>query len=155
MPPPSSTSSTDGTLMTHSRLLRMISKLKLPFAITHPTRDGENSMTVCHPRVMMLAFPFQAELIRTIGPGSRKRLISETGKSFLVYFFVWSVRQIVGRFDREDTPPSAVPTSRINSVSQDDALEIEMGQGIQQRLDEISPEPVGPASRHTLGANWQ
>jgi hypothetical protein len=26
----------------------------------------------------------------------------------LVYFFIWSVRQIVGRFDREDTPPPAL-----------------------------------------------
>ena len=82
IPTTSFNSSTDGTLITHSRLLRMISKLKLLLAITHPTKEGENSMTVCHPRVMMLAFPFQAELIRTIGPGSRKRLISETGKSF-------------------------------------------------------------------------
>lgn len=47
------------------------------------TRDGVNSITVCQPSVMMLVLPFQAELISTIGPGSRKWRTSETGKSLL------------------------------------------------------------------------
>src|SRR5271170_1122289 len=53
-----------------------------------PTREGENSMTVCQPMVMMLAFPCRAELTSTTGPGSRNRRISETGRSFFLYLFM-------------------------------------------------------------------
>src|SRR5689334_21034754 len=46
-------------------------------------REGSNSMTVCQPRVMMLVWPLHAELTSTMGPGSRKRRIWETGRSVL------------------------------------------------------------------------
>jgi hypothetical protein len=46
--------------------------------------DGENSITMCQPMVMMLVSFLCAELTRTIGPGSRKRRMFQTGKSFLV-----------------------------------------------------------------------
>lgn len=36
---------------------------------------------MCHPMVMMLVLPFHAELTSTMGPGSRKRRTSSTGKS--------------------------------------------------------------------------
>jgi hypothetical protein len=37
--------------------------------------------------VMMFVRPFQAELTSTIGPGSRKRRMFETGKSFFLKTF--------------------------------------------------------------------
>ena len=46
-----------------------------------PTSDGDSPITMCHPMVMMLRLPFHAELTSTIGPGSRKRRTSSTGKS--------------------------------------------------------------------------
>src|SRR3990170_2096941 len=58
----------------------VISKLWLPDEMTQPTRDGENSMTVCQPMVMMLRRPFQAEEIRTMGQGSRYRRTFSTGR---------------------------------------------------------------------------
>ena len=58
--------------------------LRLPLEIMQPMSDGWNSITVCQPMVMMLVLPFQAELTRTIGPGSRNRRIFDTGKSFFV-----------------------------------------------------------------------
>src|SRR5688572_3779238 len=45
-------------------------------------------MTICQPMVMISVSPFHAELTSTIGPGSRKRRMSETGKSRLVYSFM-------------------------------------------------------------------
>jgi hypothetical protein len=35
------------------------------------TSDGENSNTMCQPMVMMLVFPFHAEVTSTTGPGSK------------------------------------------------------------------------------------
>src|SRR5687768_5639827 len=46
-----------------------------------PTSEGDSPMTMCHPIVMMLVLPFHAELTSTMGPGSRKRRTSSTGKS--------------------------------------------------------------------------
>ena len=40
-------------------------------AITQPTSDGVNSITVCQPMVMMLRLPPKADVTSTIGPGSR------------------------------------------------------------------------------------
>ncbi len=60
-----------GMLITHSPLARIRSKLWFPPAMTQPTREGENSITVCQPIVMTFRSSFQAELTRTIGPGSR------------------------------------------------------------------------------------
>ncbi len=53
-----------------------------------PISDGTNSITVCQPMVMMLVSPFQAELTKTIGPGSRSRRIFDTGRSFFVTAFI-------------------------------------------------------------------
>ena len=60
-----------GTLITHSLLRRIISKLWLELEMQQPTSDGENSNTMCQPMVMMLVFPFHAELTSTAGPGSK------------------------------------------------------------------------------------
>ena len=68
--------STVGMLITHCRLLRIISKLWLPPEIRQVTSDGENSITMCQPMVMMLVSSLKAELTSTIGPGSRKRRMS-------------------------------------------------------------------------------
>ena len=56
-------------------------------AITQPTSEGVNSITVCQPSVMMLFLPCQREDRSTIGPGSRNRRTWETGKSALVKSF--------------------------------------------------------------------
>ena len=47
--------------------------LWFPPAITQPISEGVNSMTVCHPIVMMFAFPFHHDDTSTMGPGSRYR----------------------------------------------------------------------------------
>jgi hypothetical protein len=55
----------------------------------------------------MLVFPFQAELTRTIGPGSRKRRISETGNPFLCTASLGqSVKSLVGFKIRMSQRPS-------------------------------------------------
>lgn len=54
-----------------SLLPRTMWKLWLDEAMTQPTRDGVNSMTVCQPMVMMFARPCQRDDTSTIGPGSR------------------------------------------------------------------------------------
>src|SRR5215468_5441097 len=56
-------------------------------------REGSKSMTVCQPMVMMLVWPLHAELTSTIGPGSRKRRIWETGRSFLEEAFMRPSRE--------------------------------------------------------------
>src|SRR6516225_11926952 len=56
-------------------------------------REGSKSMTVCQPMVMMLVWPLHAELTSTIGPGSRKRRIWETGRSFLEAAFMGPSRE--------------------------------------------------------------
>jgi hypothetical protein len=64
----SSVSAVVGRLMTHSLLRRIGPKLWLPLAITQPTRDGVNSITVCQPMVMMLRSSPCADVTSTIGP---------------------------------------------------------------------------------------
>ena len=80
--------------MTHSPLFLIRPKLKLPAAITQPTSEGVNSITVYQPIVMMFAFCCQCEVTRTIGPGSKYRRIFETGKSAFVGRII-AVRQKV------------------------------------------------------------
>ena len=70
-PTTSFTKSAVGALITHSRLRRIISKLWLELEMQHATSDGENSNTMCQPMVMMLVFPFHAEVTSTTGPGSK------------------------------------------------------------------------------------
>jgi hypothetical protein len=65
------TRSVVGTLITHSWLRRIISKLWLALEMQQATSDGENSNTMCQPMVMMLVFSFHAELTSTTGPGSK------------------------------------------------------------------------------------
>ena len=50
-------------------------------------------MIMCQPMVMMLVLPFQAELTSTIGPGSRKRRMLDTGKSVFQYVPYGSIRR--------------------------------------------------------------
>ena len=71
MPITSFTRSMVGTLITHSLLRRITSKLWLALDMQQATSDGENSNTMCQPIVIMLVFPFHAELTRTTGPGSK------------------------------------------------------------------------------------
>src|SRR5258706_4996464 len=51
-----------------------------------PIRDGEDSMIMCQPMVMMSRSPLYWELTSTTGPGSMKRRTLVTGKSFLACF---------------------------------------------------------------------
>jgi hypothetical protein len=60
-----------GRLITHAPLLRIMRKLWLPLAMTHPISDGVNSMTVCQPIVIMLVLFRQRDETSTIGPGSK------------------------------------------------------------------------------------
>jgi hypothetical protein len=73
-----------GMLIAHCRLCRIRSKLWLPPEIRQATSDGENSITMCQPMVMTLVSFLCAELTRTIGPGSSKRRMLWTGKSFFL-----------------------------------------------------------------------
>src|SRR4026208_2193781 len=51
-------------------------------------RAGSNSITMCQPMVMMLVLALHAELTSTIGPGSRKRRMLDTGKSVFLKCFM-------------------------------------------------------------------
>jgi hypothetical protein len=45
--------------------------LWFPLAIQQPKSAGENSNIMCHPIVIMLVVPFDAELTSNTGPGSK------------------------------------------------------------------------------------
>src|SRR5262245_893596 len=72
-------------------------------------REGSNSMTVCQPMVMMLVWPFQAELTSTTGPGSRKRRIWETGRCFLGEAFMDPSGRSVVEVELRDGEPVRHP----------------------------------------------
>jgi hypothetical protein len=55
-------------LITHSLVFLIVSKLWFDHATTHPTIDGENPITVCQPRVMMLDCPFVVRTNQNDGP---------------------------------------------------------------------------------------
>jgi hypothetical protein len=73
--------STVGRLITHCLLRRTRSKLWFWSQMKQPTRSYSSIM--CQPSVMMFRSPLWADVISTIGPGSRNRRVFATGKFFL------------------------------------------------------------------------
>src|SRR4051794_27390793 len=91
--------------MTHSPLFLIIPKLWLPEAITHPTSEGVNSITVCQPIVMMLALSRHLDETSTIGPGSRYRRTWPTGNALFLGGLVMAPAALIARAER---PPDTV-----------------------------------------------
>src|SRR5574340_1500645 len=65
-------SSTEGMLMTHSRVDFKAANEKLRPLSTQPIRGGSNSIMVSHDKVMMFGRPLAAVVTSTTGPGSSR-----------------------------------------------------------------------------------
>jgi hypothetical protein len=86
---------------TASQVLR----LEFPAQVDGAAGDHEDAVApVCQPMVMMLDFPFQAELTSTIGPGSRNRRISERGKSCFLNVLMHGLYHIRPRPPHQGVP---------------------------------------------------